>query len=377
MQDNRQKHILVNFTGRTKAGPVFAYEMTKGLVENGAVVYAVVSAQADNIADWRKLPLAKLIEITTYENRKEFLLRSIWFLFSRKKIGKELERLPIDAIYCPMVTLWTRWINRLFPHVPLYFTLHDPKPHYGESCLNRALIRYNTEAEAIRAEKIIVLSEVFVDEVRQRYHRSDKSILVVPHGVFDYQSRKSSHIEPFFATSSVRTTFLFFGRIEPYKGLDLLIEAYRAIETNVANTQLIIAGEGDISPYRKQLGILDSVFVLNRKIEDTEVSLLFCGENIITVLPYKEATQSGVVNIAASHRSLVIATESGGLPEQLGYGEKGLLIPPNNVAALHQAMLDVIKHRDEYERKIECAYNDSINFTWKALAGKILEEIQG
>jgi hypothetical protein BACCOPRO_00718 len=369
------KKILVNYTGRTKAGPVYSYEMTKGLLENGAEVYAIISAQADNITDWRALPLAKLVEIDTYTNKVEFVFRTIRFFFLRKRILREMYKVQFDAIYCPMATLWSRLINRMFSRVPLYFTLHDPKPHSGEQTLNKWLMRYNTAAEVGRAQKIIVLSETFINDIGMYYGRAAEDVLVIPHGAFDYARKAISNEVPLFETDAEITTFLFFGRIEQYKGIDVLIEAYRDIECSGERVQLVIAGEGDFSPYQEQFDELQSAVLINRNIKDEEVSSLFSGQNIVTVLPYRDATQSGVVNIAAGHRSLVIATEAGGLPEQLGYGEYGILIPPNDIEALRLALLGVLRDREKYKKTIESAYCAWKELSWKNLAGKILSSI--
>ena len=157
--------------------------------------------------------------------------------------------------------------------------------------------------------------------------------------------------------------------------MKILKQLEAIIEKEGLKTQLVIAGEGDFSSYQDHFDRLRTARLLNRKIDDSEVSLLFSGENTITVLPYKDATQSGIINIAASHRSLVIATASGGLPEQLGYGEKGILIPPNDVLALRNAMFTAARKPMVYKEKIENAYCAAMNLTWKVLAGKILGEI--
>jgi hypothetical protein len=53
------KKILVNFIGKRGAGPIYALEMTKGLLKNGAIVYAIISKEIENIDDWKKLDLKK------------------------------------------------------------------------------------------------------------------------------------------------------------------------------------------------------------------------------------------------------------------------------------------------------------------------------
>lgn len=70
------KKILVIFLGTHNAGPVYAYEMTKGLIQNGAIVSAIVSSYTANISAWRSLPLKKLVELPTYHDKREFLFET-------------------------------------------------------------------------------------------------------------------------------------------------------------------------------------------------------------------------------------------------------------------------------------------------------------
>ena len=370
------KRILVNYTGRTKAGPVFAYEMTKGLLDNGAEVYAVVSAQAENIEDWRTLPLKRLIELNTYTNKWEFIRRTIiFYLWGRSQLIHAFDGERFDAIYCPMVTLWTRMINRVFPHVPLFFTLHDPVAHEGGSVWNKWILADKTREEAIRAKKVILLTEIFCEVVQRRYGRSSEDILVIPHGVFDYDRKAKTESPALFEKRNNQMTFLFFGRIEDYKGIDILLEAYQQLEDITDNVQLVVAGEGDFSRYGDGFSKLKSAVLINRNIKDDEVAALFEGEKIVTVLPYRNATQSGVINIAMTHHSLVIAASVGGLPEQLQNGKLGVLIPPLNVEGLRNTMVDVAMNYAGYELKIKKAYTYMEKFTWKSLAQRLLAEI--
>ncbi len=70
----------------------------------------------------------------------------------------------------------------------------------------------------------------------------------------------------------------------------------------------------------KSFSKLKTGILINRNILDEEIISLFKGEKVVTVLPYRDATQSGVTNVAAMYKSFIIATKTGVLPEQLGYG---------------------------------------------------------
>lgn len=101
--------------------------------------------------------------------------------------------------------------------------------------------------------------------------------------------------------------------------------------------RLVIAGEGDLAPYRPFMEKLKNVEVHNRWIPDEAVGGLFDRATMV-VLPYTSATQSGVLAVAAPRGLPVIATRSGGLPEQIEHGVSGLLVQSGSVSELSQAI---------------------------------------
>ena len=101
---------------------------------------------------------------------------------------------------------------------------------------------------------------------------------------------------------------------------------------------------------------------------------LFRGNHVVTVLPYKDATQSGVINLAAQAGSLIISTNVGGLPEQLDNGKAGILTDPT-VKGLFIAMKKAIEDRSGNQQKILYAKAKVGSLSWKNLAQKLLRAI--
>ena len=96
----RQKTIVVNYLGRKGAGPVFSYEMTKGLKNNGCKVYAIISEYSENLNAWKELGLDGLQVIPTYNSVPGYLINTIKFkLFGIKKLSKYFKNIPVDAVY--------------------------------------------------------------------------------------------------------------------------------------------------------------------------------------------------------------------------------------------------------------------------------------
>jgi len=147
---------------------------------------------------------------------------------------------------------------------------------------------------------------------------------------------------------------VFFGYVRRYKGLDTLLDAWPAVRKHRPAT-LVVAGEfyEDAAPYREQVARANAaaarasggmgaespaVRVLDRYIPDEEVEALFKAADVV-VLPYRSATQSGVTHVAYALGVPVITTNVGGLAETVRPGETGLVVPPENPAALAEAIV--------------------------------------
>ena len=134
---------------------------------------------------------------------------------------------------------------------------------------------------------------------------------------------------------------LFFGFVRPYKGLHYLIEALPQVLDHL-DVHLLVAGEfwDDDAPYREQiraLGLGEHVTIVDRYIPNEEVSTYFGAADLVA-LPYTDATQSGIVQMAFGFGLPVVTTNVGGLGEGVRDGLTGLLVPPRDSDALTAAV---------------------------------------
>lgn len=164
---------------------------------------------------------------------------------------------------------------------------------------------------------------------------------------------------------------LFFGFIRKYKGLDIAISALPEVLKKYPNIVLLAAGEsytGD-EEYRKlieELDLRDHVKLVTDYIPNEEVKLYFSAANV-AVLPYRSATQSGIVQIAYNFDLPVIATDVGGLAEVVVDGVSGLIASapvPHEIAACILRYLD--DHLEETLR--DGVRQEKKNYTWEAFA---------
>ncbi|MFZ4413379.1 MAG: glycosyltransferase [Bacteroidales bacterium] len=126
---------------------------------------------------------------------------------------------------------------------------------------------------------------------------------------------------------------LFFGFIRAYKGLDILLQAFADERLRKFPVKLIIAGEfyEDAKPYTdlmEELNLKDSLVLKTDFIPDQEVGRYFCAADMV-VQPYKNATQSGVTQIAYHFNKPMLVTNVGGLSEIVPDGIAGYVVEAN------------------------------------------------
>ncbi|MCS6808185.1 MAG: glycosyltransferase [Bacteroidota bacterium] len=151
---------------------------------------------------------------------------------------------------------------------------------------------------------------------------------------------------------------LFFGYVRPYKGLDVLLRAMPFIIQNDPQIKLLVAGEfyDNPRPYEHlvhTLGIHQHVRIINSFIPNEEVAQYYTACDAV-VLPYKSATQSGVVGIAYGFERPVIVTNVGGLAESVEEGKTGFIVPPESPRDLAAAVqkLYAQQHSTDYAAHI-------------------------
>ena len=166
---------------------------------------------------------------------------------------------------------------------------------------------------------------------------------------------------------------LFFGFIRDYKGLDLLLEAFSLCVKKNNSLRLIVAGEfyTDSKPYFeiiKKNKLEDFVLMHNDFIPDENVAEYFCASDIV-VQPYKDATQSGVTQIAYHFNKPMIVTDVGGLAEIVPDGKVGFVVKPL-VSEITDAVLNFYNNNKEEEFS-KNAENEKLKYSWDKMVEAI------
>ena len=224
---------------------------------------------------------------------------------------------------------------------PLVISVHDPQPHTGEQNWRMTLAR---RIAFPRARRFVLYNASWRAAFAARHTIPLDRVDTIPLGVYDVFREWA----PAAPARSARPTVLFFGRLSPYKGLDIFYDAARIVASRVPSVQFVIAGrpiQGYTPPPPPSLPAGATFDVRFRYLANAELTSLLQTADVVAC-PYRDATQSGVVLTAFAFGVPVVATETGGLSEYVRPGRTGLLVPVGDAAALAdaiaQALLDPV-----------------------------------
>ncbi len=215
------------------------------------------------------------------------------------------------------------------------------------------------------SDYFISMSDSVYDSLFKLFPKLSKDrVFPLKHPTYDFYSDESTNIN----TSKINNKILFFGYIKAYKGLDLLLKAMPQIIKARPKTKLIVAGEvyGDESQYLDiidELHLKDNVEFYNQYITNEEVKTFFENSDVC-VLPYKHATQSGIIQLSYAFKVPVLASRIGGIPEVVVEGKTGNMFPANNIQAIVDSVISFYKDftPGKYTKAIE---EENRKYSWQ------------
>ena len=253
---------------------------------------------------------------------------------------------------------------------PLVLTAHDVlprEPRRGQLDAQRRLYE--------RVDAVVVHSEHGAGRLRDELGIDPAKVHVIPHGAFDLfvpgDGAGAAPLRPLppelAAVPRERPVVLMFGLLRPYKGVDVLLEAWRGI----ADAELWIVGlpKLDLAPLRAAAP--PNVRFVPRFVADDEIAAFF-GRADLVVLPYREIDQSGVLFTALAFGRPLLLSAVGGFPEVAAAGAAEL-VPPGDPAALHAALARLLADPAARARLAAAsAAAAATTYSWEAIATRTL-----
>jgi glycosyltransferase involved in cell wall biosynthesis len=363
--------ILLWHWGRRGGGPRYTLELARALSTNSEIEIALsLSLQCEIYNEFSGVGVSRF-DVNTYDSFSSVMVQTAKLPFLRKDFWHFVEREKIDLIVCTMSHLWDVPIligKKIHP--PFLLVLHDAVPHPGDDILFRSLLLKN---EVNKADAVVTLSTHVQQQLCQEYSFPKELTWVIPHGIFPYIKLASQRNDQIIK-------ILFFGRILPYKGLDLLLDALFLLKDKELNLHVNIVGPGDIKKYTTQIEQLDFVSVDNRWIPEEEIAGIFSSVDV-TILPYREASQSGVIATSFAVGVPVIVTPSGGLIEQVDNRVNGLIAKSITSEAIADSITEIVQNdilRNKCSRGAK--YTAENDLSWTKIAqsfGEVFISILG
>jgi glycosyltransferase involved in cell wall biosynthesis len=274
------------------------------------------------------------------------IVKAAEHLVDMRQFVPRLRQLKPDVIHfqwLPVPVLDGLYLRDLSQVAPLVLTVHNARPH---GSLGQRLFQGFRRTAILRYFQAIIVHSEFTKRqiVEMNWAPADR-IHVIPHGVLDYYLSLESN-SPVEVSSSTETV-MFFGNIEAYKGVDVLIRAFVLLPEDLrARTQLLVAGSPntDVAPLQKlahNLGIAQRVVWKLGYVREEDVPQLFRSAAIVA-LPYRVIDQSGVLMTAMAFGKAIVASRTGGFPEVIKDGINGILVTPGGVQELAAALQNLL-----------------------------------
>ena len=327
-----------------------------------------------------KVGIASYHDGSLYDNSISFIKirtnpTSLSFVFDSLNIFYHLYFLFKILLYRPWVVHfldnhpWYILYSRVFKIIgyQVYVTQHDPVLHSGEdnSLLGKISIEVNRVLRNI-SDKIMVHGDVLKKQVVEKYQIPKEKIISIRHWSYMFFNTWSQNLPV------RKDTFLFFWRIVDYKWLDLLLGSLEFIQKVKPNFTLIIAGPWDISKYRNLIEKYShNIELYNFEILPQDAYEYFEVSEFV-VLPYKDASWTGVVPVAFCFEKPVIVTDVGELPSVVQEWETGSIITSNNSQILGEKIVEFLEQKDRVVRMWKAAKKwSNRELSWKDIIHKI------
>lgn len=358
------------FTSNYCGGIVqFAIELYKQLKK---MHYDVVCFFPDDViyTPSESINAADFILYERHNKTRGKIQKVLSYMIPRDKEVKEILRIVSDA---GVDELWTvddaflsvRIGNSIPRSIRKVMAIHDPFPHlqYNQSIITkvkRYFYRKSHLKYCGKCDQCVFFSEESKERFCEVYPRFRDHAYVVPLGAHIPDSIPE---KPQEISDSDCSFYLFFGRFEKYKGIDVAISAFNM--SGLTGVKLVIAGDGMLTN-TEESAISDnpnSIVLIKKYVPDNQMIWLIKNSRAV-VLPYKEASQSGILPIAYSFAVPVIVSNIPGLTQFVVPDKTGIIC--NNNEDFVKAMRDLMSDELLLTLKKGAKEFYQMNLSWEA-----------
>jgi len=279
---------------------------------------------------------------------------------------------PVDVVHYQWLTLEAMDSLMLARGVPLVFTSHNVLRR-GEG----ALSEWAARAAIRRMDALIAHTDAGAAQLVNRFGAEPAKVHVIAHGAFDYLAHQEREQPlPDELAQVEGPVVMCFGILRPYKGVDVLVEAFQQME----GAELWVVGRPwmDVEPLKRAATRAKAkIRFVDHFVPDEQVPAFFRRADVV-VLPYRRIDQSGVLYTALAFAKAIVLSDVGGFSEVGRVDGAADLVAPGDPLALREALRRLIAQpgaRAELEQRAATAAAG--RYSWDDIARRTLELYEG
>lgn len=275
-------------------------------------------------------------------SRRRFVAKTLQHVPDMLRYGRTAAR-SAEIVHFQWLTIQPLDVHLLPPAGPLVLTAHDVlprEPRRGQLSAQRRLYE--------RVDAVVAHSSHGRRRLLEQLGVAPDKVTVIPHGAFEHLTRVDGERPLPTELAAVQgPVVLFFGLLRPYKGIDVLLDAWRRLGPD-PGAELWIIGRARMDTSALRAASPSTVRWIERFVADEEVAAYFRRADL-AVLPYRQAEQSGVLFTALAFGTPLLVSSVGGFPEIAAAGAAAL-VPEGDADALAGALQRLLADAGERDR---------------------------
>lgn len=350
----------------------FVFDFTNNLQPNGFVDSTIAkSVIGEKILNY----LSEInMKVFIYPVRRlhKYLLGDLYYSY---KLIRYIKKNNYDIIHIiPAVGRFPFFVLRFLKNKKLILTLHEVTSHESNtSHLEMVMLKWiiNNSIPIIFQSNTTKNRFIRFQETQLKKMALKNNLIMNRFGLYQtyccFKSQVSLHLD------KKRQNILFLGRIVPYKGINILIEAVKILQDQYP-IHLVVAGNGE--PYFDFKGINSHDFI-NRSVTNEEIVRLI-EESDIVVLPYTSASQSGIPMTVFAFNKPIVASNIDGLSEVIDHMKTGILVDILNGQSFADSIEELLIDKElqkKMEENIKKKYSEG-EYSWSSIADRTIDFYQ-